>query len=78
MCRIAPVWRPSCPRRFPQAGINVDLIVQSLHEGASNDMAFTLERQDLERAQAVVGSPEAAVWGVPNPSSLPPIPNWPS
>ncbi|WP_025782408.1 aspartate kinase, partial [Candidatus Synechococcus spongiarum] len=39
-----------------EAGINVDLIVQSLHEGASNDMAFTLERRDLERAQAVVSA----------------------
>ena len=39
-----------------EAGINVDLIVQSLHEGASNDIAFTLERKDLERAQAVVNA----------------------
>ena len=39
-----------------EAGINVDLIVQSLHEGASNDMAFTLERKDLEKARAVVGT----------------------
>ena len=36
------------------AGVNVDLIVQSLHEGDSNDIAFTLEQQDLEPAQQVV------------------------
>ena len=39
-----------------ETGINVDLIVQSLHEGASNDMAFTLERRDLARAQGVVSA----------------------
>jgi aspartate kinase len=36
-----------------QAGLNVDLIVQSTHEGSSNDIAFTLPDADLERAQAV-------------------------
>ncbi len=38
------------------AGINVDLIVQSLHEGASNDIAFTLERNHLAQAQTVVSA----------------------
>ena len=36
-----------------QAGLNVDLIVQSTHEGSSNDIAFTLPDADVERAQAV-------------------------
>jgi aspartate kinase len=35
------------------AGLNVDLIVQSTHEGSSNDIAFTLSDGDLERARAV-------------------------
>ncbi len=33
------------------AGLNVDLIVQATHEGASNDIAFTLAETELERAQ---------------------------
>ncbi|MEB3200373.1 MAG: aspartate kinase [Synechococcaceae cyanobacterium] len=35
------------------AGLNVDLIVQSTHEGSSNDIAFTLPDGDLERARQV-------------------------
>jgi aspartate kinase len=35
------------------AGLNVDLIVQSTHEGASNDIAFTLGESELERARQV-------------------------
>ena len=35
------------------AGLNVDLIVQATHEGASNDIAFTLAEGDLDRAQLV-------------------------
>ena len=36
------------------AGVNVDLIVQSLHEGESNDIAFTLALDDLPQAKQVV------------------------
>jgi aspartate kinase len=36
-----------------QAGLNVDLIVQSTHEGSSNDIAFTLPDADVDRAKAV-------------------------
>ena len=36
-----------------EAGLNVDLIVQSSHEGASNDIAFTVAESELERASAV-------------------------
>ena len=32
------------------AGLNVDLIVQSTHEGSSNDIAFTLPEGDLAQA----------------------------
>ena len=35
------------------AGLNVDLIVQATHEGASNDIAFTLPEADVDRAQLV-------------------------
>jgi aspartate kinase len=35
------------------AGLNVDLIVQATHEGASNDIAFTLPEADLDRAALV-------------------------
>jgi aspartate kinase len=35
------------------AGLNVDLIVQATHEGASNDIAFTLGAADLVRAELV-------------------------
>jgi aspartate kinase len=33
--------------------IDVDLIVQSIHEGNTNDIAFTVSKQDTKRAQAV-------------------------
>jgi aspartate kinase len=36
-----------------QAGVNVDLIVQATHEGASNDIAFTLAAAESDRAQLV-------------------------
>ncbi|MEB3258186.1 MAG: aspartate kinase [Cyanobacteriota bacterium] len=36
-----------------EAGMNVDLIVQSSHEGASNDIAFTVAECELERAREV-------------------------
>lgn len=34
-------------------GIDVDLIIQSIHEGNTNDIAFTVNQQDLTRANAV-------------------------
>jgi aspartate kinase len=33
--------------------VDVDLIVQSIHEGNTNDIAFTVNKQAIERAQAV-------------------------
>jgi aspartate kinase len=36
-----------------EAGLNVDLIVQSTHEGSSNDIAFTLAESDVALATAV-------------------------
>ena len=35
------------------AGLNVDLIVQSTHEGSSNDIAFTVAEAERERASQV-------------------------
>ena len=35
------------------AEINVDLIIQSTHEGASNDITFTVHEDELERASTV-------------------------
>lgn len=34
--------------------LNVDLIIQSIHEGNTNDIAFTLTKADLSRAATVV------------------------
>ena len=36
-----------------EAGINVDLIIQSTHEGSSNDITFTVSEADLELARSV-------------------------
>ena len=36
-----------------EAGINVDLIIQATHEGNSNDITFTVNEQDLDRAHDV-------------------------
>ncbi len=33
--------------------VNVDLIIQSIHEGNSNDIAFTVDRSIMQRAQSV-------------------------
>ncbi len=57
---IALAHVPDCPGVAAQlfealgaADLNVDLIVQATHEGASNDIAFTLPATDLDRAQLV-------------------------
>ena len=36
-----------------EAGINVDLIIQSTHEGSSNDITFTVSEANLELARSV-------------------------
>ena len=36
-----------------EAEINVDLIIQSTHEGSSNDITFTVHEDELERARSV-------------------------
>ena len=51
---------PDCPgvaatlfEALGAAGLNVDLIVQATHEGASNDIAFTLAAAELDRAELI-------------------------
>ncbi len=44
-------------RMFGEIGrqnLNVDLIIQSIHEGSSNDIAFTVSKNSLNQAEAVV------------------------
>lgn len=37
-------------------GVDVNLIIQSVHEGNTNDIAFTVKRQDLPQAEAVAAA----------------------
>ena len=48
------------------AGLNVDLIVQATHEGASNDIAFTLPETDLDRAELVCREVLAGLGAAPD------------
>ncbi|MGF1520780.1 MAG: aspartate kinase [Leptolyngbyaceae cyanobacterium] len=36
--------------------LNVDLVIQSIHEGNTNDIAFTVARQNLPKAEAVAAA----------------------
>ncbi len=52
--------------------LNVDLVIQSIHEGNTNDIAFTVGKASLDRAEAVasailpaLGSEEAAQMAAP-------------
>jgi aspartate kinase len=49
--------------------IDVDLIVQSIHEGNTNDIAFTVKQQATERAQAVAEAISPVLHDNLNPSS---------
>ncbi|MEB3319911.1 MAG: aspartate kinase [Cyanobium sp.] len=69
---IALAHVPDCPgvaaRLFEalgEAGLNVDLIVQATHAGASNDIAFTLPAADLDQAQLVCRELLAALGAAP-------------
>ncbi len=69
---IALAHVPDCPGVAAQlfealgaADLNVDLIVQATHEGASNDIAFTLPAADLDRAQLVCREVLAALGATP-------------
>ncbi|MGQ9869968.1 aspartate kinase [Leptodesmis sp.] len=43
--------------------LNVDLIIQSIHEGNSNDIAFTVAKDSLNRAEAVANAIIPALYG---------------
>jgi aspartate kinase len=44
--------------------LNVDLIIQSIHEGNTNDIAFTVTKSSLNRAEAVANAIVPALGGV--------------
>jgi len=49
--------------------LDVDLIIQSIHEGNSNDIAFTVTRHSLNRAEAVAAAIAPALRYDPSPTS---------
>jgi ribosomal protein L18 len=52
-----------------QQSLNVDLIIQSIHDGNTNDIAFTVMRKNLAKAEAVAEAiaPSAARQHLPTP-----------
>jgi aspartate kinase len=74
--KIALLRIPDCPgiaaRLFGELArqdLNVDLIIQSIHEGNSNDIAFTVERENLPKAEAVSTAIAPLLRGDPTDSS---------
>ncbi|NJN04037.1 MAG: ACT domain-containing protein, partial [Leptolyngbyaceae cyanobacterium RM1_1_2] len=58
--KVALLRVPDCPgiaaRLFGELGqqaLNVDLIIQSIHDGNTNDIAFTVTHDNLNRAEAI-------------------------
>ena len=58
--KVALMKIPDCPGvaaelfgQIAQAGIDVDLIIQSIHETKTNDIAFTIVQEDLAKAEAL-------------------------
>lgn len=49
--------------------LDVDLIIQSIHEGNTNDIAFTVVNANLNQAEAVAAAIAPALRKDPNPSS---------
>ncbi|MFM2304955.1 MAG: hypothetical protein RLZZ135_2367, partial [Cyanobacteriota bacterium] len=49
--------------------VDVDLIVQSIHEGNTNDIAFTVNQQMTKRVQAVVEAVAPVLYDRSNPSN---------
>jgi aspartate kinase len=61
--KVALLRVPDCPgvaaNLFGEIGrqaLDVDLIIQSIHEGNTNDIAFTVTRNSLDRAEAVASA----------------------
>jgi aspartate kinase len=58
--KVALLHIPDCPGiaaklfgAIAQQQLNIDLIIQSIHEGNTNDIAFTVSKLSLEAAEAV-------------------------
>ena len=49
--------------------LNVDLVIQSIHEGNTNDIAFTVARSNLPRAEAVAEAISPALRETPTDST---------
>jgi aspartate kinase len=61
--KVAMLRVPDCPgvaaRLFGEISrqsVDVDLIVQSIHEGNSNDIAFTVDKNALDRAESIANA----------------------
>lgn len=52
-----------------QQDLDVDLIIQSIHESNTNDIAFTVTRRNLNRAEAVAAAIAPALRTSPDPHS---------
>ncbi|MBD1911227.1 MULTISPECIES: aspartate kinase [unclassified Leptolyngbya] len=56
-------------REIAQQDLDVDLIIQSVHEGNLNDIAFTVTKPSLNRAEAVAQAIAPALRYDPDPAS---------
>ncbi|MGG6293306.1 aspartate kinase [Leptolyngbya sp. AN02str] len=54
-------------REIAQQELDVDLIIQSIHEGNSNDIAFTVTKPSLNRAEAVASAIAPALRSTSDP-----------
>jgi aspartate kinase len=55
-------------REIALQNIDVDLIIQSIHEGNTNDIAFTVTQNSLKRAEAVAAAIAPALRSQTNPA----------
>jgi len=74
--KVALLRIPDCPgiaaRLFGEIAtqdLDVDLIIQSIHEGNTNDIAFTVTKNSLTRAEAVAEAIAPAFRADPDPHS---------
>lgn len=74
--KVALLRIPDCPgiaaRLFGEIAtqdLDVDLIIQSIHEGNTNDIAFTVTKNSLTRAESVAEAIAPAFRADPDPNS---------
>jgi len=74
--RVALLRVPDCPGvaaqlfgEIARQHLDVDLIIQSIHEGNSNDIAFTVATPILKQAEAVAAAIAPVLRSHPNPAS---------